>query len=194
MNRKKFTWQHYISILLIGGTLIIFFLYLYPQNRQLESLRKEMAIIVRDLRERKEAIARARREAEILKQLEADYQQVRQQVVLLNERLPEKKEIPRLVQQLSDLSRSFNLELISLRPYPLIEAGDYLRLPLEINLGGSYRSLGEYLKKVEGLQRLVSLEEMEIRGEPQELPRLVIRLMLVAYAQRKEGEIFGSTK
>lgn len=194
MNRKKFSWQHYLAIGLIGGALIIFFIYLYPQNRRLASLRKEMAMIVRDLRERKEAIERARREAEILKQLEADYQQVRQQVILLNERLPEKKEIPRLVQQLTALSRSFNLELISVRPYPIVEAGDYLRLPLEINLGGSYRALGEYLKKVEGLPRLVNLEEMEIRAESEALPRLVIRLMLVPYAQRKEGEIFGSAK
>jgi type IV pilus assembly protein PilO len=119
--------------------------------------------------------------------LEADYQNVRQQVTALNERLPEKEEIPRLVQQLTDLSRNYKLELVSLRPQPMVETGDYLRLPLEINLGGSYRALGEYLQEIEALPRVVNLEEIEIQAES-EKSSLNIRLILVAFALREKGE------
>ena len=88
-------------------------------------------------------------------------------------KLPDKKEIPDLLKNISNMSREAGLEVLLFKPQGEQPAQFYARVPVELKFVGSYHNIGTFFSYVSTLPRIVNIENFSIES-----------------AQRKSGDEF----
>jgi len=146
-------------LILIAILCIITGLYLYvffiPQQDELKVKKDELSKVIRELNESK-AIAR-------------DLQIFKGQVEKLNEelknaltQLPNEKEIPEILKNISSLGKESNLEFTLFRPKPEESQQFYAKVPIEITATGSYHNTGIFFDKVSKLPRIINVVDFNM--------------------------------
>lgn len=77
--------------------------------------------------------------------------------------LPEKTEVPGLLEDISHQGLAAGLEFKTIRLLPEQENEFYLELPIEISVVGNYHQLAEFVSNVAALPRIVTLHDFTIR-------------------------------
>ena len=156
-SRRIFVYG-FIAILLIS--LYYFFLHLPAEaaieekQGQLQTLEAEKAKLLAKLQKR-EAL-----KAEVAK-IEAQFQEVTKQ-------LPESKEIPELLRQVSNLGRDSGLEIMLFRQQGESLKDLYAEVPVEMAVRGGYHQLALFFEKVRHLDRIVNISNITMKN-----PRMV---------------------
>lgn len=83
----------------------------------------------------------------------------------LLKQLPEKIEVPALIESLSQLASSSGLQLKTLRLLPEKQKGFYVALPIEIAVTGGYHQMGAFVSKITGLPRIITLHDFTVHQE-----------------------------
>ena len=78
--------------------------------------------------------------------------------------LPEKTEVPGLLEDISHQGLATGLEFRSIRLQPEKQIDFYVELPIEISVIGSYHQLAEFVSHVAALPRIVTLHDFDVRG------------------------------
>lgn len=97
--------------------------------------------------------------------------------------LPEKKEIPSLLTNISGLGTNSGLEFLSFKPVNEIPKTFYAEIPVNISVRGPYHNVGEFLDKISKLPRIVTASEINM-GSPVQAGnemQLTTTLNLVTY-------------
>ncbi|MBB72339.1 MAG: pilus assembly protein PilO [Legionellales bacterium] len=81
---------------------------------------------------------------------------------MLNQ-LPERTEIPQLIEDISKLGVASGLEFKLIKPAPEIEKDFYSELPIEISVVGTYHQLAEFVSSIANLPRIVTLNDFSIK-------------------------------
>ncbi len=76
--------------------------------------------------------------------------------------LPEKTEVPGLLEDISHQGLAAGLEFRSIRLQPEKEIDFYLELPIEISVVGTFHQFGEFVSNVAALPRIVTLHDFVI--------------------------------
>lgn len=76
--------------------------------------------------------------------------------------LPEKTEVPGLIEDISHQGLAAGLEFRSIRLLPEKEIDFYVELPIEISVVGTYHQFGEFVSNVAALPRIVTLHDFTI--------------------------------
>lgn len=76
--------------------------------------------------------------------------------------LPEKTEVPGLIEDISHQGLAAGLEFRSIRLLPEKEIDFYVELPIEISVVGNYHQFGEFVSNVAALPRIVTLHDFVI--------------------------------
>jgi len=76
--------------------------------------------------------------------------------------LPEKTEVPGLIEDISHQGLAAGLEFRSIRLMPEKEIDFYVELPIEISVVGNYHQFGEFVSNVAALPRIVTLHDFVI--------------------------------
>lgn len=76
--------------------------------------------------------------------------------------LPEKTEVPGLIEDISHQGLAAGLEFRSIRLLPEKEIDFYVELPIEISVVGNYHQFGEFVSNVAALPRIVTLHNFVI--------------------------------
>ncbi len=142
--------------LVIGMYAYVFFI---PQQNELSRLKGELNNLVRELNESK-AIAK-------------DLEKFKQQVAQLNieltnalTQLPNEKEIPEILKNISSLGKESKLNFTLFRPKPEEPQQFYARVPIELVFLGSYHNTGIFFDKVSKLPRIINVVNFNmIRGQ-----------------------------
>jgi Tfp pilus assembly protein PilO len=134
-----------------------------------------------------------------MQELVRNYPNPRKKMEELKEKMEEfrkkatsEKELPRIIQQLTKKSSELNIEIISIKP---IEKVPFKEKPLpqgvsksylEVVLKTTYQTLGEYLKALEELPIIFTIESLSIeRFEEEEVKeekgKLIITLLISSY-------------
>lgn len=103
--------------------------------------------------------------------------------------LPQQKEIPRLLTNISDLGSNSGLEFINFQPGSESPTEFYAVIPVNITVKGSYHKIGTFLDRVSKLNRIVSVTDISL-GSPQKsgnLMQLNSQLKLVTYRFLEEA-------
>jgi type IV pilus assembly protein PilO len=136
--------------------LYYFFLYLPAsasideKQTQLRSLATEKSKLLTSLKNR-EAL-----KAEIAK-IEAQFKEVTKQ-------LPESKEIPELLRQVSNLGRDSGLEITLFRQQGENLKDLYAEVPVEMAVRGGYHQLALFFEKVRHLDRIVNISNISMKN------------------------------
>lgn len=129
------------------------------------------------------AIRKASREYLSLK---AEVEEARRVIAPLREGglfiLPTNDEIPSLLEDLNDVARSRQIQLLEVSPQPARPGGGegFVLLPVELRLEGGYRLIGEFLGALRATASLgvVGIQRLSIDREERILPRLRARVSL----------------
>jgi len=89
-------------------------------------------------------------------------------------RLPNEKEIPDLIDAVSNAAKKSGLKILLFRPSREVNKGFYADLPINMSVEGRFESLYDFSAKVGNLPRIVNLTAMDIvsRGHKKRVPDL----------------------
>ncbi len=162
-------------LILLGFVVLISGLYGYllylPQQANLRSLRLELGKLNKELEE-SQAVKR-----ELVKFQKED-ESLQRQLTLALAQLPNKKEIPSLLRNISSLGKGSGLEFLLFKPKPEERVGTqpeadekqksgkaqpaeseefYARVPLELTMLGSYHNVAVFFDKISKLDRIINI-------------------------------------
>lgn len=106
--------------------------------------------------------------------------------------LPEKTEVPGLIEDISHQGLAAGLEFKTIRLLPEKEIDFYVELPIEISVIGNYHQFGEFVSNIAALPRIVTLHDFSIHPVTPESSgnNLVMNIMAKTYrytASEKEA-------
>lgn len=174
------------AYVLIGMLAVIAGLYWYlvynPKSTELARLTADFEKLQAELNESR-AIA-------------ADLPKFKEEVARLNEELkkallelPDKKEIPSLLTNISNMGTESGLEFMRFKPLNEVPSGFYAKVPVEINVRGTFFEVANFFDKVGKLPRIVNITDVNMGNAKEEGGRLILMTSCLATTYRFiEGE------
>lgn len=89
--------------------------------------------------------------------------------------LPDKKEIPDLLSSISTLARDSGLDILIFRQKPETYQEFYARVPVEMEVRGTYHQVAGFLDRVGRLDRIVNVSELVVNDPMIEGNDLILR-------------------
>ncbi|MFN3302051.1 MAG: type 4a pilus biogenesis protein PilO [Patescibacteria group bacterium] len=103
--------------------------------------------------------------------------------------LPTEKEVPSLLKNVSSIAKQSQLEILSFSPKNEEPRDYYVVIPFEIHLKGFFSNIISFLNKVETLERLITLENIEFNPQEKE-DKLIVKCLFYTY--KYTGELLQS--
>lgn len=106
------------------------------------------------------------------------------------DRLPEEKEIPRLLRQVATVAGRSGLEVVIFKQKNPLDQELYREIPVEISINGAYQSLWGFLNQLSQIPRIVNVGELHAKAVENPDGRNAITASLVAtvfQSHSKEG-------
>jgi type IV pilus assembly protein PilO len=147
------------ALILVGILGVITALYFHsffsPQQEELKVLKADLNKLVKELNESK-TITR-------------DHQKFKEQIAKLNEelrhaltQLPNEKEIPEILKNITSLGKESNLEFTLFRPKAEVPQQFYAKVPIELTVLGSYHNTGIFFDKMSKLPRIINVVDFNM--------------------------------
>jgi type IV pilus assembly protein PilO len=203
-------------LILLAFIVVISGLYTYllhlPQQQKLDGLKQELGKLNKEL---KESQAVKRELAKFKKEDEA----LQRKLTLALAQLPNKKEIPKLLRNISSLGKGSGLEFLLFKPKPEERVGAkpetpdkqksgksgkpkpeepqefYARVPLELIMLGSYHNVAIFFDKISKLDRIINILNFSMGDVKQQGGETVVKTSCLATTFRfLETEEGGSEK
>jgi type IV pilus assembly protein PilO len=187
------------ALILVVLLCVIVGLYVYaffmPWQTEMKGLKVELNNLARELNESK-AIAK-------------DLQKFKDQVAKLNmelsnalTQLPNEKEIPEILRNISTLGKESSLEFTLFRPKPEEPQQFYANVPIELVVLGSYHNTGIFFDRVSKLPRIInvvnfnmaSARDVKGRGDAQILVKTSCLVNTYRFLEKKGEEQKGEEK
>lgn len=181
------------ALILVVLLCVIVGLYVYaffmPWQTEMKGLKVELNNLARELNESK-AIAK-------------DLQKFKDQVAKLNielanalTQLPNEKEIPEILRNISTLGKESNLEFTLFKPKPEEPQQFYANVPIELVVLGSYHNTGMFFDRVSKLPRIInvvnfnmaSAKDVKGRGDAQILVKTSCLVNTYRFLEKKGEE------
>jgi type IV pilus assembly protein PilO len=149
--------QLYLLIGVVGGGILAAYVYFLMMPLWEEKARHETALqkLQTDLQQ-KQLVAANR------PKLEAEIKTLEKQLADALVRLPEEKDIPKLLTQVNTLGQQSGLDFLLFRPTAPVKKGFYAEVPIEMRVEANYHSLGGFLDRVSKLERIVNVSDIKI--------------------------------
>ncbi len=157
MNLKESkTQQTIVFFILIILVLILFFRFPYTSNQNkikaLEEKRNSLQIKVQEAE-----AAKAR-----LPELQARIARLEAEWEIAKEMLPQEKEIPKLIQQISNSGTKAGVSFLLFKPSGPVPKQNYSEIPVQIKVACGYHQLGKFLSNIGNLSRIVNVPSIRI--------------------------------
>jgi type IV pilus assembly protein PilO len=153
-------------LLLYTGTAVLIvllyaFLFYIPRSRDISDKQERVQGLEAERAKLQAALKdRGKTKAEMA-EVEGRFNQVRAQ-------LPDQKEIPELLRQVSNLGRDSGLDVVLFRQKPEVFHDLYAEVPVEMSVRGGYHQVALFFDKVRSLDRIVNISDTGMKN-----PRLV---------------------
>jgi type IV pilus assembly protein PilO len=156
-----------------------------------------------ELKVAKGELDKLQKELVVSKDIARDLQKFKEQVERLNEelknaltQLPNEKEIPEILKNISSLGKESNLEFTLFRPKPEEPQQFYSKVPIELVALGSYHNIGIFFDKVSKLPRIINVVDFnmtrakDIKGknEPEILVKTSCLINTYRFIEKKSEE------
>ena len=107
---------------------------------------------------------KARAAAREFDKYQKKYKEAQVKFKLALQLLPDKKEIPNLLESISRSGRGSGLEFLLFQPAQEIPRGFYAEIPVKIQVKGGYHNLAMFFDQVAKLSRIVNISNIKITG------------------------------
>jgi type IV pilus assembly protein PilO len=148
------------KMLILAGIIgILAFLYFYllyfPQYKKYTELQSEVQKLSSDLEEQKKVAA-------TLPKFKKEAQELEQMFTTALKELPDKKEIPSLLMNISQMAQESGLQITLFQPQKENVMNFYEEIPVKIKLSGGYHEFALFFDKVANLSRIVNIKDLAI--------------------------------
>jgi len=141
-----------------------------------------------------EKIDAGRQTVDKYKQIAANLEPLRTRVsdlearlhILLRE-LPESREIPGLIRQISDLGVRTGLHISLIKPLPEQRKEFYAEIPIQVRVQGQYHAVGRFFDDVAHLERVISVDGVQIEAASQDTQCLATTFRFLDEAEAHEA-------
>jgi type IV pilus assembly protein PilO len=174
---------------LLSG-LLVFFLIL-PKQKEIKEMDAKIS-------KQENEIAKDQAKADKLQELTIENDRLRHRLEELKQQLPEEKEVSTLLKQVSDLCLQSGMKIGLWKPEQrkTHSSGIVYEIPVKIELGGSYHSLGYFFSSLTKLERIVNVSDIKIGDPKPEKDMAIGKISFVAttFSLVPEGEVKGQEK
>ncbi len=149
------------KILILAATLVLIsaayvWIFFLPTQGEIRKLDRKLSKLLNKKAEQ-EAIAQN------LAAFKREYRHLERALQEAMAQLPDKKEIPALLENISNLGRESGLEVALFKPGREKKKDFYAEVPVDIKVLGSYPNLVGFFFKIGNLPRIVNITEMSIK-------------------------------
>jgi type IV pilus assembly protein PilO len=141
-----------IPLLIVG---LVYLLVASPVMDDVNRLSEELAKASREVSEKEDLQER-------LPELKAQNAELEAEIGELRRQLPEKKDIPDLLDSVSKIGFSAGLEFQVFKPQPEIEKDFYAEVPFDIVVTGTFHNLVAFFNEVSRMSRIVAFPNVTI--------------------------------
>ncbi len=178
-------------ILIFVGTLVVlaalFFNFLYrPMAADIEKANREIATL-------KQKLNKARIRAKNLKKFEQEYAQVDAQFQEALKLLPNEKEIPTLLRNITQLGSDSALEFRLFSPRKERPGDFYMEIPVELEVSGPYHNVAIFFDKVGQMERIVNILNVSMKPVKPRSTQLITRCDAVTYRFKGKEDVKPTT-
>jgi type IV pilus assembly protein PilO len=161
-----------IAVLIFG----LYWQFAYKgKARTINRLRSDLSNKQAKLNEN-EAIARN------LPRFKAEVNKLNQQLGKVVQELPNSREIPNLLETISNLGALNGLEVIYIKPQNDVDKGFYAEVPIAIKVKGGYHEMGLFLDALSRLPRIINVSDVTIGNAREDKRSGIILLDISALA------------
>jgi len=152
-------------LLIYGGVCVLIALlytvsFYLPRSRDIASKQERRQALETELTQLQAQLRNKAKTTEEIAEVEGQFQQVKAQ-------LPEQKEIPELLRQVSNLGRESGLEVVLFRQKAEALRDLYAEVPVEMAVRGGYHQVALFFDKVRHLDRIVNVSDISIKSPQQ---------------------------
>jgi len=101
--------------------------------------------------------------------------------------LPNSHETPGLLDDITFIGTTSGLDFVKLEWQPEIRKEIYIELPIDIEVIGPYESFGQFVSKIAGLPRIVTLHDFVITPSKEDDQTLNLKLQAKTYRYKEES-------
>lgn len=141
-----------LAALVLG--LYAYFFYL-PARDELDAARSKQFELQRRLNE-------VRAVAANMEAFEAEVTALERRLTLALRQLPDSKELPVLLTDVTSLGKNAGLEFKAFRPRSEVPREFYAEVPIEIEFSGGFHEIADFFDRVAKLPRIVNVSELEM--------------------------------
>jgi type IV pilus assembly protein PilO len=148
------------KILILAGVLVLLtalyvWLLFLPAHEAIQKLDADLSELLDEKAEKEAIVAN-------LAAFKREYQRLEQSLKQAMAQLPDKKEIPSLLENISNLGRESGLEVALFKPGTPKPKDFYAEVPVDIKLVGTYHNLLTFFYRVGNLPRIVNISDLKI--------------------------------
>ncbi len=135
--------------------IAFYFLLISGTMAETDAVREDLLKAQKDVQV-KEALERR------LPEFEKKIAELDGQLAMIRRQLPEKKEIPDLLDQISNLGAQSGLQFQLFNPMPEVEKDFYAEVPVDLDIVGSFHNVVDFFDKVARMPRIVTITNIDI--------------------------------
>jgi type IV pilus assembly protein PilO len=145
-----------LLLVLLGGLTVAYYMLFYSPNR--ETLDR----LTNELNQEKQKLSKSMAIYRDMQKFEEQVDKLNRELQVVRTQLPDEKEIPELLKNISSLGKESNLEFTLFRPKPEEPQPHYSKVPIELNTIGSYHNTGIFFDRVSKLPRIINVVDFNM--------------------------------
>jgi type IV pilus assembly protein PilO len=145
------------TVVVVVAAVYVYLMYM-PAKAQLDGIREQELQLQRKLAEVRSVASNEERVKQEIEELE------RKLAVALRQ-LPDDKELPVLLTDVTSLGKNAGLDFKAFRPQPEFKREFYAEVPIELEFTGNFHDIASFFDEVSRLPRIVNIGELDITIE-----------------------------
>ena len=142
-----------VSLLIIG---VFYLVVIKGKDKQIDQLQENLAKIRKEVEDNKVHARKFSKLKERIAKLDMELKEASRQ-------LPSDKEIPELLEQISNIGTQFGLEFVKFKPNPEIIKDFYSEVPVSITVIGKFHNILMFFDEIAHLPRIVTLNNIDMK-------------------------------
>lgn len=184
------SWQRMAAVIGVAALIVgaFYFVIIKGKDREIDQLQENLAKI--------------RKEVEDNKVHTRDYSKLKERMVGLDaklleatQQLPSEKEIPELLEQISNIGTQYGLEFLVFKPGGEVLKDFYSEVPVNLRIRGKFHNILMFFDEIAHLPRIVTVDNIAMSSGSQKtgVTNLDMKCQAVTYRfieveKRKKGE------
>jgi type IV pilus assembly protein PilO len=165
-----------LGIIVVAAAPLVYFSYMPKWEKK-----KEITLKIADLEQK---LMRLQTKARQLKAAEKKLKDAENEFKIVMKALPEKKEIPNLLANVSRSGQDAGLEFVLFEPKMETAEEFYAVIPVSIKVSGNYHNVAMFFDKVSRLHRIVNIDNINITAQKDEQKGLDLATSCTALTYR----------